>query len=75
VLTGMTAWMVLVLSQNALDAYRTGEGSGLSAWNPKVWPYRVIYAVGFGLFALQCFAKTIENVLIALGRVSQDGSQ
>ncbi len=66
-LTAMSAWMTWALAGYALQAYESGEGTGLSAWNPKVWPYRVIYAVGFGLFTLQTVAKTLENLLIVLG--------
>lgn len=68
ILTAMTVWMVIVLAVNAIATYRSGEGSGLSAWNPQVWPYRVIYVIGFALFALQTFAKMLENVLIVFGR-------
>jgi TRAP-type mannitol/chloroaromatic compound transport system permease small subunit len=62
VLTGFAAWLTL----------RSGEGSGLSAWNPPIWPYRNILALGFGLFALQCLAKAVENLLIALGRAEPE---
>ena len=72
ILTCMLFWMLTVLAQNVVDTYRTCEGSGLSAWNPKVWPYRTIYVVGFALFALQSLAKTIENFLIAIGRAPED---
>jgi TRAP-type mannitol/chloroaromatic compound transport system permease small subunit len=47
-----------------IAAYRSGEGAGVSAWNPKIWPYRVVYMVGFALFTLQAFAKAIENALV-----------
>jgi TRAP-type mannitol/chloroaromatic compound transport system permease small subunit len=67
VLTSMLTWMLVTLAQNAIDVYRSGEASGLSAWNPKIWPYRVIYVVGFALFALQSFAKLLENLLVVLG--------
>lgn len=70
-LTAMMVWIVIVLAQNAAAAYRSGEGSGLSAWNPQVWPYRIIYTIGFGLFALQTFAKAIENLLIVIGRTPE----
>ena len=66
-LTVMMAWILMALVNNLGAAYRSGEGSGLSAWNPRIWPYRTVYVVGFGLFTLQCFAKFIENVLIAVG--------
>ena len=72
VLTCMLFWMTMVLAENVEGVYRTGEGSGLSAWNPKIWPYRVIYTSGFALFALQSLAKMIENLLIAMGFSGED---
>lgn len=71
ILTCMLAWLTRTLISNVGDVYRTGEGSGLSAWNPKIWPYRVIYALGFGLFTLQCAAKAIENLLVVFGRAPE----
>lgn len=67
VLTGFAAWITFALFRYAGSALHSGEGSGLSVWNPPVWPYRYIIAFGFGVFALQCLAKFIENLLIALG--------
>src|SRR5262245_8100528 len=60
VLTGFAAWVTYGLFKYATTAFYSGEGSGLSAWNPQIWPYRYVLALGFGLFALQCFAKTVE---------------
>lgn len=70
-MAGMLAWLTNVLVANAASVYRTGEGSGLSAWNPPIWPYRIIYALGFGLFALQCLAKAVENLLVLFGRQTE----
>ncbi len=67
VLTGLAGWLTYHLALYALAGYKSGEGSGLSAWNPQVWPYRSVFVLGFGLFALQTFAKALENLLIALG--------
>ena len=67
ILTGLLLWMTITLSKNVSDVYRTGEGSGLSAWNPVIWPYRMIYVVGFATFTLQAFGKFLENLLTALG--------
>ena len=67
-LVGLVFFLTKVLISNAIGVYETGEGSGLSAWNPNIWPYRVIYALGFALFGVQCVAKVIENVHVALGR-------
>ena len=68
ILVVLVVFLTRILIINAIGVYETGEGSGLSAWNPDIWPYRVIYALGFALFGLQCVAKVIENVHVALGR-------
>jgi len=70
-MAGMLAWLTNALVGNVASVYRTGEGTGLSAWNPPIWPYRVIYVIGFALFALQCFAKAIENLLVVFGRTTE----
>lgn len=67
VLTCLLFWMTITLAKNVSDVYRTGEGSGLSAWNPVIWPYRMIYVFGFATFTLQAFGKFLENLLTALG--------
>ncbi|MBU3731505.1 MAG: TRAP transporter small permease subunit [Beijerinckiaceae bacterium] len=67
ILTAMLVWMTITLVKNVEIVYRTGEGSGLSAWNPVIWPYRVIYVVGFAAFALQSFGKCLENILVVFG--------
>ncbi len=74
-MTGMLLWLTNTLVANIASVYRTGEGTGLSAWNPPIWPYRCIYALGFGLFALQCLAKAIENLLIVFGHDSEGSAR
>jgi TRAP-type mannitol/chloroaromatic compound transport system permease small subunit len=74
-MTGMLFWLTITLINNVGEVYATGEGTGLSAWNPPIWPYRIVYAVGFGLFALQCLAKAIENLLIVFGREAEVTAQ
>lgn len=71
-LAGMMFWLTRALIDNAASVYRTGEGSGLSAWNPKIWPYRVIYVLGFGLFALQCAGKALQNLLTVFGKGTEE---
>ena len=71
-LTGLSAWLTYGLLNYANAAYQSGEGSGLSSWNPPVWPYRYIFAISFGLFTLQCLGKMVENLLAALGRVEPE---
>lgn len=67
VLALLVAWMTWALVDHAVSAYRSGEGTGLSAWNPQVWPYRVVFVIGFALFALQAFAKLLESLSRLVG--------
>ncbi|MGI9479800.1 MAG: TRAP transporter small permease subunit [Hyphomicrobiaceae bacterium] len=64
----VTAWMTWRLGEVALEAYRIGEVSGESVWNPVVWPVRAIVTFGFGLFCLQVFAETVRTLRIACGQ-------
>ncbi|MEM9355806.1 MAG: TRAP transporter small permease subunit [Pseudomonadota bacterium] len=67
----VTMWMTWRLGGVAIEAFRIGETSGESAWNPVIWPVRAIVAVGFGLFAIQILAEAIRSLRFALGRERQ----
>lgn len=60
-------WLVWELAQYALDAFISNERSGLSAWNPVVWPIFTVWFLGFLLLALQVFAEVLKNVRIIFG--------
>ncbi len=64
----VTAWMTWRLGEVALEAFRNGEVSGESVWNPVVWPVRTIVTIGFGLFCLQIFAEAVRSFRTACGR-------
>lgn len=66
-MTVLLVWLTITLGEGVARTYRTGEGSGLSAWNPKVWPFRLIYTFGFALFAVQMFGRTLEALLVLTG--------
>ena len=70
----VTMWMTWRLGGVALEAFRVGETSGESAWNPVIWPMRTIVAFGFGLFALQILAEAIRSLRFALGRERQENT-
>ncbi len=50
------------------DAYKIGEVSGESAWNPVVWPFRLTFFIGFVLFALQIVVEIVKCVAALRGR-------
>lgn len=63
----VSAWMTWRLGAVALEAFRSGEVSGESVWNPVVWPVRAIVTFGFGLFCLQILAETVRTLCTACG--------
>ena len=54
-------WMTWRLGAVAVEAFRVGEVSGESGWNPVIWPLRTVVAFGFGLFGLQLIAEAIKS--------------
>lgn len=55
-------WLTYALYRHAMRAYMSGETSGISAWNPYMWPVRAILAVGFAVFAVQIFVEIFKNI-------------
>ena len=52
----------------ALRAWESGERSGQSAWNPPIWPFRMLLTLGFAMLALQVIAEIIKCVGVLRGR-------
>lgn len=50
------------------SAYVSGEGSGQSAWNPPIWPFRLVFVVGFATMGLQALAEVGKCILTLSGR-------
>lgn len=67
-MTVLLICLTIVLAEGVIRTYETGEGSGLSAWNPLVWPIRAVQTIGFALFALQMFGKVLEAFLKLTGQ-------
>ncbi|MDD9904874.1 MAG: TRAP transporter small permease subunit [Rhodospirillaceae bacterium] len=64
----VTIWMTWQLGRVALEAFIVGETSGESAWNPIIWPLRIMVTIGFGFFALQVVAEVIRSFRTMIGR-------
>jgi TRAP-type mannitol/chloroaromatic compound transport system permease small subunit len=56
------AWTTYRMFDYALSAFRSGEVSGISAWNPVVWPFRTILFVGLAVFTLQIVAELLRSL-------------
>ncbi len=54
-------WLSLKLWGYALEAWRIGETTGESAWNPVVWPFRSMFFLGFVLLSLQGSVELIKS--------------
>ena len=54
-------WLSWMLLEYLIAGYSRGERSGQSAFNPPVWPFRVVFTVSFTLFALQVFAELLKS--------------
>jgi len=56
------AWTTYRMAGYAIAAYRSGEVSGISAWNPVVWPFRAILFAGLAIFTLQLVAELLRAI-------------
>jgi len=54
--------------EKVLKAYASQERSGMSAFNPLIWPYRAIFFAAFTLLALQALAQLIRCYQILADR-------
>ena len=61
-------WLSWGLWNYAYDAFLTGETSGESAWNPIIWPFRLVFFLGIFLLALQSTAELIKALYTLSGR-------
>ena len=65
-------WLTWGLWKYAYFALLSGETSGQSAWNPVIWPFRMVFFMGFLLLALQAVAETVKAIQILRGRIPED---
>lgn len=68
-------WLSWGLWKYALNAYLSGETSGDSAWNPIIWPFRMVFFAGFLLLALQATAELIKAAYVLAGREPPGGAR
>jgi TRAP-type mannitol/chloroaromatic compound transport system permease small subunit len=55
-------WLTWALGEYAIHAFQIQEHSGESAWNPIVWPFRTVWALGFAALVLQGLAGLVNAV-------------
>jgi TRAP-type mannitol/chloroaromatic compound transport system permease small subunit len=60
-------WVTWSLWDYWTKALRTAELSGQSAWNPVIWPFKLVFFVAFLLLVLQIVAEIIKAVQFLAG--------
>lgn len=68
----VSLWLSTALWEYAYDAMMSGELSGMSAWNPVIWPFRLVFFGGFLLLSLQGIAELIKAVAVLAGKDLED---
>jgi TRAP-type mannitol/chloroaromatic compound transport system permease small subunit len=63
----VAAWITSGLWHYWVEAWRSGETSGSSAWNPVIWPFRCVLFVGFLAFTLQIAAELVKRLAALRG--------
>jgi TRAP-type mannitol/chloroaromatic compound transport system permease small subunit len=64
----LAGWLTAALWQKVQSAYESHERSGMSAFNPVIWPFRLIMCTAFALLALQALAELLRCIKVLAGR-------
>ncbi|MGF1611536.1 MAG: TRAP transporter small permease subunit [Kiloniellales bacterium] len=60
-------WLSWALWDFFYDAWIWGETSGQSAWNPVVWPFRLVMVTSFVVLAIQLVAESLKCLSVLVG--------
>jgi TRAP-type mannitol/chloroaromatic compound transport system permease small subunit len=63
----LLVWLTWGLWDYFYGAFKTGERSGQSAWNPVVWPFRLVLFVGALVWTLQVIAEIVKSAFAIMG--------
>lgn len=66
-------WLTWGLWGYFYAALTTAERSGQSAWNPLIWPFRLVLFLGVGTLTLQVIAEVIKSATALAGRPLERG--
>lgn len=61
-------WLSWALNNSWLRALKSGEHSGMSAYNMVLWPIRLVFFISFLMLALQMLAEMIKRAEVLFGR-------
>jgi len=60
----LAAWLAVAFGDKVAKAYESHERTGMSAFNPVIWPFRLVMCAAFVLLALQAIAELIRCFLV-----------
>lgn len=60
----LAAWLAVAFGDKVAKAYESHERTGMSAFNPVIWPFRLVMCAAFTLLALQAIAELIRCFLV-----------
>jgi TRAP-type mannitol/chloroaromatic compound transport system permease small subunit len=60
----LAAWLAVAFGDKVAKAYESHERTGMSAFNPVIWPFRLVMCAAFALLALQAIAELIRCFLV-----------
>jgi TRAP-type mannitol/chloroaromatic compound transport system permease small subunit len=60
-------WLSVAFAEKVAKAYESQERSGMSAFNPVIWPFRAVMLAAFVLLALQALAQLIRCYQVLTG--------
>lgn len=63
------------LQDYALRAFMSGERTGQSAWNPPIWPFRMLITLGFAMLTLQVIAEILKCAAVLRGRPIRNAAE
>jgi TRAP-type mannitol/chloroaromatic compound transport system permease small subunit len=64
----LTAWLSFGFANKVIAAYESQERSGVSAFNPVIWPFRAVMLLAVVLLALQALAQLLRCILVLTDR-------
>jgi TRAP-type mannitol/chloroaromatic compound transport system permease small subunit len=68
----LAVWLSIGLAEKVAKAYESQERSGMSAFNPVIWPFRAVMGAAFVLLALQGLAELIRCYRVLTDRAPPD---
>jgi TRAP-type mannitol/chloroaromatic compound transport system permease small subunit len=68
----LCGWLSFGFFEKVVKAYESQERSGMSAFNPVIWPFRLVMCTAFVLLFLQALAQLIRCYLALAERAPAD---